>query len=60
MPNFYEGEDERNFTSKAQKWESWEEVGYDEEIQVLTENENYNCSHGLKPGVAKRFNNLLH
>ena len=42
------------------KWGYWEEVGYDEEIQVLTENENYNCSHGLKPGVAKRFNNLLH
>ena len=32
---------------KYWKWESWEEVVYDEEIQVPPETDNYNGPHGI-------------
>ena len=37
--------------SKDRKWESWEEVGDDEEIQGPPETDHNNGPHGFKPGV---------
>ena len=59
IANFHKEKDERKFMSKDWKWESWEEVGDDKEIQVPPENDNYNVPHGLKPGVENRFNTFL-
>ena len=36
---------------KDWKWESWKELGYDEEIQETPETDHYNVPHRLKYGV---------
>ena len=42
ITNLHEKQDERNFMSKDLKWEYWEEVRDDEEIQGPPETDNYN------------------
>ena len=44
---------------KDWKWESWKELGYDEEIQETPETDHYNVPHRLKYGVENRFNNFI-
>ena len=44
---------------KDLKWESVEEVGDGEEIQVPPETDHYNFPNRLKPGVANRFYTVL-
>ena len=57
--NLHNKEDERDFVSKDWKWESCEELGDHEEVQGLPETDNYNDPHGLKTGMANRFNTIL-
>ena len=59
ITNFYQEEDENNFMIKYYKWLSWQEVGYDEEIQGPPDIDHYNVLHDLKTSVENIFNTVL-
>ena len=41
-------------------WNQWEELDIDDTIDGPEEEDHYNGPHGLKEGVAKKFQTVLH
>ena len=41
-------------------WNQWEELDIDDRIDGPKEDDHYNGPHGLKEGVSKKFQTVLH
>ena len=50
---------EFNFFGKDWQWNHWEDIEIDDIIHGPPEDDHYNGPHGLKTGIAKKFNTVL-
>ena len=54
-----DNERENNFMGNEWKWNCWEDIGNDEEVDGPLETDRYNGPHGLKNGVGNRFKTIF-
>ena len=54
-----DSETERGFVGREWKWNFWEDIGNDDNIQPPPKTDLYDGPHGLKSGVGNRFKTIL-